>query len=329
MAEQQCFRVRFWGVRGSFPTPGPQTVRHGGNTSCVEVQAGPHTLILDAGTGIISLGKELLQRAAGTPLHLSLFITHGHGDHLLGIPFFTPLYSPHTTINIFGPSLVDQSIEQLVTPIMSPPYFPVDIRTLPSCRTFYTISEEEQIFWRRGDIEPTIEPVGTGEELGYLPPGHSSLSPRQGRVGAFVPARRPAEAEVRVVARFTNSHPMDGALIYCIEYAGRRLVYSTDVEWKEQYDLGFLDFVEGADLLIHDAQYTNHDYQQSKQGFGHSTLEMATGVARAAHVRQLILFHHEPTYDDSELDAMEIQARRQFANTRSAYEGMEIDLLVP
>jgi ribonuclease BN (tRNA processing enzyme) len=119
---------------------------------------------------------------------------------------------------------------------------------------------------------------------------------------------------------------MDGALVYCIEYASRRLIYSTDVEWKEQYDPGFLAFVEGADLLIHDAQYTNHDYQQSKQGFGHSTLEMATGVARAAHVRQLILFHHEPTYDDSELEAMETEARTQFANTRSAYEGMEIDL---
>src|SRR2546421_10169852 len=92
MFGEQRFRVRFWGVRGSYATPGPQTVRHGGNTSCVEVQAGPHTLILDAGTGIIGLGKELLRRAAGAPLRLSLFITHGHGDHLLGIPFFTPLY---------------------------------------------------------------------------------------------------------------------------------------------------------------------------------------------------------------------------------------------
>src|SRR5947209_6062309 len=151
---EQRFQVRFWGVRGSYATPGPQTVRHGGNTSCVEVQAGPHTLILDAGTGIIGLGKELLRRAAGAPLRLSLFITHGHGDHLLGIPFFTPLYSPDTSIDIFGPRLLGRSIEQLVTPIMSPPYFPVDIRILPSCRTFYTISEEEQIFWRRGDIEP-------------------------------------------------------------------------------------------------------------------------------------------------------------------------------
>src|SRR5947209_98756 len=109
MAEQQRFMVRFWGVRGSFPTPGPQTIRYGGNTSCVEVQVGPHTLILDAGTGIIRLGKELLRRLVGESLQLSLFITHGHGDHLLGIPFFTPLYDARTLINIFGPSLVSQS----------------------------------------------------------------------------------------------------------------------------------------------------------------------------------------------------------------------------
>ena len=318
MAEQQHFKVRFWGVRGSYATPGAHTVRHGGNTSCVEVQAGTHTLILDAGTGIIGLGKDLLQRAAGGPLQISLFITHGHGDHLLGIPFFTPLYSPQTTINIFGPRLLERSIEQLVTPIMSPPYFPVDIRKLPSCRTFYTISQEEQIFWRSGDIEPVIEPVRAEEELG-------TPSGRQRGMEALMTPRRPDDAELRVVARFTSSHPMDGALIYRIEYAGKRIVYSTDVEWNEQCDPGFLSFVEGADLLIHDAQYTNHDYQQSKQGYGHSTLEMATDVARAAHVRQLVLFHHEPTYDDSELDAMEAEARTQFANTRSAYEGMEIE----
>jgi ribonuclease BN (tRNA processing enzyme) len=155
------------------------------------------------------------------------------------------------------------------------------------------------------------------------------LSGRQLRAEDVITTRKSAEAEVRVVARFTNSHPMDGALIYRIEYGGRRLVYSTDVEWKEQCDPGFLSLVEEADLLIHDAQYTNHDYHQSKQGYGHSTLEMATDVARAAHVRQLILFHHEPTYDDSELDAMEAEARMQFTNTRSAYEGMEIDVSIP
>ena len=299
MVNTERFRVRFWGVRGSYPTPGPQTIRYGGNTACVEVAAGKHTLILDAGSGIIRLGKDLLHRSGGRPFTLALFITHGHSDHLLGFPFFAPLYERRATIDFFGPGLGGRTLEQLVTPFMSPPYFPVEMRSLPSHRIFHTISEKEQIIWSNGDVQPTI----THEDENVT------------------------AAEVRVVAKLTNSHPLDGAVIYSIEYAGRRLVFATDVEWREECDPGFLEFVEGADLLIHDAQYTHDDYQDSKQGFGHSTIEMATEVANAAHVHKLILFHHEPTYDDNKLDDMQSEARSRFINTTVACEDMEINLL--
>jgi len=129
------------------------------------------------------------------------------------------------------------------------------------------------------------------------------------------------------MAKFTHSHPLNGAVVYSVEYAGRRMVYATDVEWRNGCEPEFLAFVEGADLLIHDAQYTVDDYRQGKHGFGHSTVEMAVEAAQAAHVRELILFHHEPTYNDNQLDAMEETARTRFARTRSAYEGMAIDLL--
>ncbi len=303
MSIQQRFLVRFWGVRGSYPTPGAGTVRHGGNTSCVEMQVGAgtgQTLIFDAGSGIIRLGEHLMQqKEQEAPLDASLFITHGHGDHLIGFPFFAPLFDPNTSLHVFGPHLVNYDVEQLVTQLMSPPYFPVDMRNLPSHRTFHTTTDEQCVVWYGEHGTPRV---------GVLP--H--------------PIK---QNEVCVVAKFTRSHPQDGAVIYRIEYAGRRVVYATDVEWQQGCDDDVVEFIEGADLLIHDAQYTRHDYLQMKHGFGHSTIEMAVEAAQAAHVRELILFHHEPTYDDLQLDRMEAEAQSHFARTRSACEGMEIDLL--
>lgn len=300
MDDTQDFLVHFWGVRGSYPTPGVHTLRHGGNTSCVEIQAGGHTLIFDAGSGIIRLGEKLMHRPQGEALDISLFITHGHGDHLIGFPFFAPHFDPHTTLHIFGPQLVGQGIEQLVTPLMSPPYFPVDIRRLPSKRSYHTIINEQCIVWHKGYTEPI---------LGADP--HEPLETHA----------------VRVRAQFTHSHPLNGALMYRIEYAGHSVVYSTDVEWSEGCEDSFLTFAEGADVLIHDAQYTTSDYQQMKHGFGHSSVEMAVKAAQAAHVSELILFHHEPTYDDTQLDRMEAEAQAHFARTRSACEDMEVNLL--
>ena len=103
MVDTQRFLVRFWGVRGSYPTPGAHTVRHGGNTSCIEVRAGSHTLILDAGSGIVQLGEDLLEHMDSQTLHVSVLITHAHTDHLVGLPFFAPLFDSRADIDFFGP----------------------------------------------------------------------------------------------------------------------------------------------------------------------------------------------------------------------------------
>lgn len=298
MSEMPGFRVRFWGVRGSYPTPGPQTVRYGGNTTCVEVEVGGHILILDAGSGIIRLGDDLLRRAAGQELHMTLLLTHGHSDHLQGLPFFTPLYQPDAHIAFFAPRLAGREVEQLVTPLISPPYFPVDIHRLPSHRTFHTLTGREQIIWQHGQKEPV-------------------LAGRQSRTRT---------GDVHVSVHLSSHHPLNGSAVYCIEYGGRKLVFATDVEWQDRCDPAFLAFVEGADVLIHDAQYTPDEYNADRQGFGHSSIAMATEAASEAHVGRLVLFHHEPTHDDEKLDALQEEARERFARTSAAYEGLEIDL---
>ncbi len=301
MADRQRFLVRFWGVRGSYPTPGPHTLRHGGNTSCVEVLAGEHTLIFDAGSGIIRLGEELMRRANGMQqLDLSLFLTHGHSDHLIGFPFFAPLFDPRTNLHLFGPQLAGRDVKQVVTPFVSPPYFPVEGDGLPSNRVFYTVTNKQRITWN-DHSKPVVM-----DEIALLHDGTG----------------------VCVRTLFTQSHPLNGAVVYRIEHADKSVVYATDVEWGNGCENEFLAFIEGADLLIHDAQYTAPDYQQVKHGYGHSTVEMAVEAAITARVGELILFHHEPTYDDKQLDAMEAEAQARFAHTRSACEGMEIDLLV-
>jgi phosphoribosyl 1,2-cyclic phosphodiesterase len=155
-------RVKLWGTRGSIPTPGPDTVRYGGNTSCVEVEAGRGRLILDAGSGIRKLGLALLPAPA---LEAALLVTHVHWDHIQGFPFFAPAYRETTTLDIFGLEVAHRKIERLLSDQMEQVYFPVDLSSLRARLRFHDL-DAAAFDWAGARIR-TIRTNHTTETVGF------------------------------------------------------------------------------------------------------------------------------------------------------------------
>ncbi|HZP97035.1 MAG TPA: MBL fold metallo-hydrolase [Candidatus Limnocylindria bacterium] len=245
--------IRFWGTRGSIPTPGPTTVRYGGNTACVEVRdAGGSLLILDAGTGLRELGIALMSSNGNKPFAIELLLSHLHWDHIQGIPFFRPAYVPNSTMRIIGPKQQSHSMKELLGIGMDDPFFPVDLDDLPAKIDI-------------GEMED-----GSDERIG----------PYRVRAASIV-------------------HPAP-ALAYRIEADGKALVYATDTEDPfSGRPNPVVALAEGADTLIHDAQYLKSDF---KPTWGHSTIDSAIDVAARAKVKRLVLYHHDPDRDDDALD---------------------------
>jgi phosphoribosyl 1,2-cyclic phosphodiesterase len=294
------FTIRFWGVRGSYPAPGNATVRYGGNTACVEVMAGGRTIILDAGTGIIPLGRDLVRRAGGKPLETLLLVSHLHHDHTQGFPFFVPAYIPSTRLHVYGLGADAESLERVLESNQSAQRFPVSLREMGAAKDIRSLRESEEVVWDADGIRVTAANSKVGSEA------------------------------VRVRVHRSYAHP-GGVYVYRIEWRGRSLVYATDTEGYVGGDRRLAAFARGADVLIHDAQYSEAHYRgqtgmPSTQGFGHSTVEMACEQAAAAAAGRLALFHHDPSYDDAALDALQARARGLFPNVQAAYEGLTFEL---
>ncbi len=147
------FRVTFWGVRGSVPTPGPSTLRYGGNTSCVEVTCGQHELIFDAGTGITALGGTLVGN--GT-VRRDLFLTHTHLDHVIGLPFFAPIYDPKNEINIWAGHLETEGIGDILRRIMSTPLMPVPLEAMQAARNLVDFTAGDVLQPKPGVVLRTV-----------------------------------------------------------------------------------------------------------------------------------------------------------------------------
>lgn len=297
------FIVRFWGTRGSYPVPGPDTVRYGGNTTCVEVRAGPHTIIIDAGTGIINLGHDLIRRSKerGEPITATVLLSHMHHDHTQGFPYFLPAYLGSSVLYILGPRTFEEDLEETLSHAVLPPSFPVSLAEMPSLKVIRSLSETETVLLDGANAEPQVcnifrDPISAGPDT------------------------------VRVHIHKSYAHPRSGVYIYRLEYHGRSVVFASDTEGYVDTDQRLVNFARGADLIVHDAQYSAEDYTRSKQGWGHSTPQMAAEVARQCGAVRLVLFHHEPRYDDARIAQLECDARAIFPNSTAAYEGLEIEL---
>lgn len=301
-------KIKFWGARGSYPTPGAGTIKYGGNTASVEVRAGDRTIILDAGTGIIPLGRELarttLVLAGGARERASeivLLLSHLHHDHTQGFPFFVPAYLPNTKLHIFGPDGTHASMQSVLERNQSSETFPMGLRDMASFKNIQAVRESQVIVWDENGIRVAESAAGLNEEA--------------------------------VIIRMQKSyaHP-GGVYVYRINWRGKSVVYATDTEGYVGTDRKLVQFAKAADLLIHDAQYLEEHYQgqlvgfPSTQGFGHSTVRMACEVALASEAGRLVLFHHDPSYTDDMVAGMETTAKTLFPDSMAAFEGLEIDI---
>ena len=294
--------MRFWGVRGSYPTTDSRTRGFGGNTSCVEVVAGERRFIFDAGTGIIALGRSLSgNSASGAPSYI--FLSHTHLDHIQGLSFFEPLLTARQRTYIFGPHANNKSLAHQLQLLTRTSLFPVALDELKGEKEIFTLNGGELLCFEAQSDRPLIR-------------------------------RRPSAlrslGDGTTIATFKSpAHPRDGVMLYRVNHLGKSVVYATDIEQQSGGYPEVIEFARGADLLIHDAQYLHGEYyskNKSKKGWGHSTIEMAAAVAKKAQVKRLVLFHHEPLHDDRAMQSIERRAKRLFAGTLTAQENDQIKL---
>lgn len=304
-------KIKFWGVRGSIPCPGPQTVKYGGNTPCIELRFEElgRQIIIDAGSGIRELGNYMMANDLPKgPITTEIFLTHTHWDHIMGFPFFTPIYIPGSQLKVYGPVTYDgDTLEKIVGGQLTYRYFPVRDVELAANIEYFDLKEEkldlgDGIFLTTKYLNHPILCFGYRFEY-------------QGKVFCTAYDTEP----------FRNlfcTDPDDPSYDEAMAEEG-------EVVAKEQNDL-LEQFFSHADLLVYDTQYTQEEYESAKIGWGHSSFEHATAAANRANVKKMAFFHHEPVRSDAQMDelAKDFCEPGKYGDTEIffARDGLEIEL---
>lgn len=278
--------IRCWGSRGSIAVSGREFNKYGGDTTCIEVVGDSGDLIIiDAGTGIRTLGNRLIREKR---LKINLLLTHAHWDHLSGFPFFKPIYRKESSIKVYGPQPTQDSLKSIISNTMTSPYFPIEL---------------EQI----------------NAEIDFLGMGYKNYS-----IGSVS------------ISMIPLSHPNQG-VGYKLEEDGKSFVFLTDNELTYHHPFGldygsYANFARGADLLFHDAEYSQEEYDKETRGWGHSVYLDTVSLALDAGVKHLGLFHHNQDRTDDQVDGIEAECRKVIASNGSAMKctaigaGMEFRL---
>lgn len=280
-----AMKIRFWGVRGSTPSPGAITQKYGGNTACIELRVGStgRLIIIDAGSGIRTLGNVLMaNESANGPIKTDIFLSHTHWDHIMGYPFFTPIYVPTTEVKIYGPvTFEDDPLEDVVGGQMKYRYFPINVGELSSNIEYIRLKED-----------PFID-LGEGLHLSTKLLNHpiTSLGYR-------------FEYNGKVVCTCYDTEPFRNLFVTDTEDPSYDEVMALEgEEVSAEQNMVVEQFFAGADLLIHDAQYTEEEYT-NRVNWGHTSMEYAIAAANRAGVKKLALFHHDPDRTDEQLDEL-------------------------
>lgn len=285
--------LRFWGVRGSYAAPQKSHLGVGGNTSCVEIRSGQHLLICDGGTGIIPLGEHLVKEDELS--EMLVVFTHYHWDHICGLPFFQPAFSPNWKIKFFGPGETADDIENRLSNQMKAPYFPVETETWMADIKYLKLAKNGV---QHGPINVRFHNVHhPGVTYGYrITVGDKKI--------VYVSDNEIDFLKSSIEHRYDEFDEEEHQLLQRIENEERTAE---------------LDAIRDCDILIHDAQYTPHDYAK-KRGWGHSCYVDAVNFAIDANVKSLYLYHHDPTYDDEKIDAIYSDCMQIISERKSTME---------